>query len=428
MRRLLLFLLLSIPAAAMQPATGWCGQGGFVVVTGGVNSTTKVMRSFPSCTITVYLAGTSTPATIYSDNSSTPLANPFAANISGQWTFYAADAAYDVQLSGAGIPTPFRTPYTLVSAVVTAPAFSAILTGVNTSATMTVGAGATLTYSSTGIINASRILGVTLTSLTGVVYMTAGVPSVATGTCNSGTVVYGDGHCAALGSTYYQTIQLGTTPQTQRLNLNFPSTNFTAADSSGSNRTTIDLAANISANAATASALDHNPSACGANTWVTDLSAAVVLTCTQPAAANLSNGVSGSGNIILKGSPTIMTPTIIAPVISSITNTGTETLPVTTGGLPVVIACGATTGSASCANTNVGATSQIYFGAATLASNSAVITLSPGYTSTSTFFCVGNDKTTRANPVDIASTSATTITITNTTGASDLIYYHCVGY
>ncbi len=39
------------------------------------------------------------------------------------------------------------------------PAFGAIATGTNTSATMTVGSGATLTYSSTGVIDATQLLG-----------------------------------------------------------------------------------------------------------------------------------------------------------------------------------------------------------------------------------------------------------------------------
>lgn len=85
------------------------------------------------------------------------------------------------------------------------PPFNTITDGVNTSATMTCGNGCTLQYTSTGIVNANKILGTTLTGLTGVGYWTAGIPSVAvsanvislwTGTCNSGTVLFGDGHCA----------------------------------------------------------------------------------------------------------------------------------------------------------------------------------------------------------------------------------------
>jgi hypothetical protein len=58
--------------------------------------------------VTVYLAGTTTLATIYADNSGTPKANPFTASTSdGLYFFYADNARYDVRLSGGGIPTPF---------------------------------------------------------------------------------------------------------------------------------------------------------------------------------------------------------------------------------------------------------------------------------------------------------------------------------
>lgn len=135
-------------------------------------------------------------------------------------------------------------------------------------------------------------------------------------------------------------------------------------------------------------------------------------------------GTTGTGAVVLQTAPTIT-----APVIATVTNTGTVTLPTSTGGVPIVIACGATSGAtATCANTAVGATSKVYFGSATLASNASVITISPGYTSSSTYFCVGQDVTTRANPVQVVSTSATTFTITNTTGATDVVQYQCVGY
>lgn len=117
-----------------------------------------------------------------------------------------------------------------------------------------------------------------------------------------------------------------------------------------------------------------------------------------------------------------------APVIATITNTGTLTLPTATGGMPVVIACGATTGSTTCGNTATGATAKMYFGTATLASNTATITLGVGFTSSSTFQCIAQDQTTRANPSQAVPASATTFTLTNTTGASDVLAWACFGY
>src|SRR5678810_945284 len=92
----------------MQSYFNW-GQLGdqTVSVPGSSASTTLVQRSYPLCTVTVFDAGTSNISTIYSDNSSTPLANPFTANANGSFEFYAANGRYDVQLSGAGIAAPF---------------------------------------------------------------------------------------------------------------------------------------------------------------------------------------------------------------------------------------------------------------------------------------------------------------------------------
>ena len=63
----------------------------------------------PLATVNVYLAGTLTSATIYSDNlaTPTPLANPFTADANGFVYFYAADGRYDVRLSGGGIVTAY---------------------------------------------------------------------------------------------------------------------------------------------------------------------------------------------------------------------------------------------------------------------------------------------------------------------------------
>jgi hypothetical protein len=133
--------------------------------------------------------------------------------------------------------------------------------------------------------------------------------------------------------------------------------------------------------------------------------------------------------VTLGATQTLTAKTLTAPVIATISNTGTETLPSTTGGIPIVIACGnTTTGSGTCANTAVGATAKVYFGNATLASNAQTVTISPGFTSSSTFQCLGNDQTTRANPVQVVPASGTTFTITNTSGASDVIQWACFGY
>lgn len=102
----LFMFMAALPSYAMERAYGWCEQGNKKIVS--IGDITKVQQSFPGCTITVYLAGTLTPATLYSDSGgSTPLSNPFTANSTGYWFFYAADGHYDAKLSGSGISVPF---------------------------------------------------------------------------------------------------------------------------------------------------------------------------------------------------------------------------------------------------------------------------------------------------------------------------------
>ena len=126
--------------------------------------------------------------------------------------------------------------------------------------------------------------------------------------------------------------------------------------------------------------------------------------------------------------PTITTPTITAPVMTTITNTGTLTLPSATGGVPVALNCGATgSGNQTCSATAATALTKVYGGSSTMSSNAAVITFPVAFAATTSYQCVANDITTRANPVQMISTSTTTATITNTTGASDVINWVCVG-
>lgn len=111
MTKLILATVLSCSLPAMLIARGRtqgdCAQGNNTIATAGIVSTTKVMRSFPSCTVTVYLAGTVTLAAIFSDDSGTSLGNPFTSDATGHWLFYADDGRYDVKLSGAGISPTF---------------------------------------------------------------------------------------------------------------------------------------------------------------------------------------------------------------------------------------------------------------------------------------------------------------------------------
>ncbi len=146
------------------------------------------------------------------------------------------------------------------------------------------------------------------------------------------------------------------------------------------------------------------------------------------ARAGLLNGPAPGSNP--SGSCTAANLTVL-PVFNTTFNTRFDCLNskwVRTGAGGNVIFCGATSGTTTCTPAS-GISARSIGGIATLASNSAVISaISPAFTSTSTFTCVANDITTRANPVQVANTSSSSITITNTTGASDVISWICVGY
>lgn len=109
-----LCLVASLAHAQTAAINGSCQEGGRTVATQGLNSTTTVQQSFPQCQVAVYLTGTTTKATIYSDAASTPLDNPFTANTDGSWMFFTAiNVGYDVTMTGGTSPNIFPAPSTL---------------------------------------------------------------------------------------------------------------------------------------------------------------------------------------------------------------------------------------------------------------------------------------------------------------------------
>jgi hypothetical protein len=177
---LIAIVLFTVPITvkANSAARGWCEYGNQTVSIGGLSSSTKVQKSFPSCTVTVFVAGTATPATIFSDNagSPTPLANPFTAQSNGSWQFFAAQGLYDVVLSGASLPTSFTLSGVGLfdsNAVTTINAVTLNVSG-NTVLTGTLAAGATTI---SGIVTSGGNI------FTAVLFAALGAPS-------NGTVYY----------------------------------------------------------------------------------------------------------------------------------------------------------------------------------------------------------------------------------------------
>ena len=98
--------------------TGFCVKGATPATTSGLNSVNTLEGIVPGgpagCLVSVFLTGTTTPATIYSNISGGILNNPFRATLSGQWLFFASLLnRYDVVMSGGLPPNAYTTPVTL---------------------------------------------------------------------------------------------------------------------------------------------------------------------------------------------------------------------------------------------------------------------------------------------------------------------------
>ena len=126
MRKLLAVFIFAIPLSLFgqtAPVSGYCTLGGSKANVSGLGSTNYQQGIIPGCTVSVFIHGTSTLATIYADSTSTPLSNPFTANLysspnSGGWIFWASTGAcYDVVGSGGivgSILNTYPAPVTLV--------------------------------------------------------------------------------------------------------------------------------------------------------------------------------------------------------------------------------------------------------------------------------------------------------------------------
>lgn len=128
-----LFALLMVSALPLMGQTssiyGSCEVGGTKIVVQGLLSTNYAQVSYPKCSVKVYLTGTTTLATIYSDKINTHLGNPFTANVDGSWLFYVASSlGYDIVLSG-GTPISFPNPVSLTGVIAGGPAGATGSTG-----------------------------------------------------------------------------------------------------------------------------------------------------------------------------------------------------------------------------------------------------------------------------------------------------------
>jgi hypothetical protein len=125
-------VLLSLPALGQSYASfnGDCAIGGQLAILNNLNSTGtfdpntqtsavpgNILASYPQCSVTVYLTGTLTKASIFSDNQGQhALSNPFNATVYGQIFFYVlSPLVVDVvENTGAGPTMPIPKTLTAV--------------------------------------------------------------------------------------------------------------------------------------------------------------------------------------------------------------------------------------------------------------------------------------------------------------------------
>lgn len=209
-------LLCSTAFAQNFAYNGQCSKGGQGVVTQGLLSSgtqpllsgspnlgSGVLASYPSCTVTVYLTGSVTLATLFSNKTGTPLANPFTANTDGSFIFWAVGGGYDVVMSGGGLPS------------------TVTLTDINLGGTG--GGGSSVTLQTNGSANTNQLLlnlasgagvlvnnalGTTTFTNTGVLSITNDTAANTTGAFTSAATDYGikgvaqpGGSTATLGFT-----------------------------------------------------------------------------------------------------------------------------------------------------------------------------------------------------------------------------------
>ncbi|MGA7521841.1 MAG: hypothetical protein WBW84_05135, partial [Acidobacteriaceae bacterium] len=101
--------LLLLPVFALGQTGAYSGHsfvGGTPATTSGMKSSNYMYGIIPGASITVYLTGTTTKATIYADGSNTPLSNPFFSNLAsgtnpGGFIFWSLqNQGLDIQAQG----------------------------------------------------------------------------------------------------------------------------------------------------------------------------------------------------------------------------------------------------------------------------------------------------------------------------------------
>jgi hypothetical protein len=240
---ILFFLNITCLSQTYTRVQGWAEQGGYDLRSSAV-TIHEVQRSYPLSTITVYNAGTVTLSTIYTNSSGTIKSNPFTADVTAYWFFYAAPGLYDIRFSGFGVITPFTIPDVLVPT--TAGSGTVISVGLSMPSEFTV---------SNSPITSTGVFGVNWVSQSPNLFLASpysltGVPSfrdidfndleasdLGSGTANDTKYLRGDRTWQTLPTGFitqaYDRIQEEGSNLTQRSTINFIGTSITCIDNVG---------------------------------------------------------------------------------------------------------------------------------------------------------------------------------------------------
>ncbi len=109
---ILILIAFATSAFGYGAVQDFCSQPQQVLIA-GAQSIAPYLRTFPACTVTVYLNGTGTLATLYDDNDGTPKSNPFIGGATGYWEFWVDDGQFQVVMTGGGIVGTIPRIYTI---------------------------------------------------------------------------------------------------------------------------------------------------------------------------------------------------------------------------------------------------------------------------------------------------------------------------
>ncbi|HEX8650336.1 MAG TPA: hypothetical protein VF708_05820 [Pyrinomonadaceae bacterium] len=108
-------LCLTSAVEARQKLQGVAGIDGRTIALADSSRAPLALKTFPRCTVSVFIAGTDMLARIYTDEAGAPKANPFNADsVTAAWSFYADNGIYEARFSGTGVTSPFtQGPFTV---------------------------------------------------------------------------------------------------------------------------------------------------------------------------------------------------------------------------------------------------------------------------------------------------------------------------